>query len=495
MKSKKIIFFIAFFQLIGTVCLAQIKFEISYSSGRNDQARAITQTSDSGYAVVGSTVSYEGNTDIYLLKTDQFGTFLWAKRFGELGMERGQDIIETTDGGLAILGYGHNNGVYDLLFIKTDKNGDSIYTKFIGEIDWDFGYALKQTSDKGFILVGETYKTGNSKAYLVKLDSNGNTVWKKTFGGNLKSKFEDVIIARNGDFVMAGETEAFGNGRQVYLVRTDTLGNLLWEKNYGNPGIDFAKSITQTNNGNFVFAGGTNSPPYTDIDNWAGKIDSLGNLIQNQVVIDYSPTPPSTQNDDWNETVVKHNDSLLFAGQRSYGGGEPGNIYIYRYSHDITPSGYKDDFQKFMSPNIEIAYDSKVTYDNGIIIACTAEFIDSSESNIYLIKLDSTMAYPHPYYNSLTYQYDYTSLSENEKELNFSIYPNPANSFSTINLDDFNGDEVTITVFDSYGKLILNEKTSNNSFLFNISDNNSGIYFVRVKSQQIVITKRLIISK
>lgn len=495
MESKKIIFLVAFFQIIGTFCLAQVKFEITYSSGRNDQARAITQTMDSGYAVVGSTVSYEGNTDVYLMKTDQFGVFLWAKRYGELGMEWGQDIVETTDSGLAILGYGHNNGVYDMLFIKTDKNGDSIYTKFIGETDWDFGYALKQTPDKGFILVGETYKTGTSKAYLVKLDSNGNTEWKKTFGGVLKSKFEDVIIAHNGDFLMAGETKAYGNGRQVYLVRTDSLGNLIWEKNYGNPGTDFAKSITQINSGDFVFAGGTNTPPYTDLDNWAGKIDSMGNLIQNQVVIDYSPTPPSTQNNDWNETVVKHNDSLVFAGQRSYGTEEPGNIYIYRYSNEINTSGYKDDFQKFMSPNVETAYDSKMTYDNGVIFACTAEFIDTSESNIYLIKLDSTMAYPHPYYNSISHQYDYTSISEKVKETEFSIYPNPSSSFSTINLEKFKKELVTVTIFDSYGKLILNESTSEINYLVDVSRYNSGIYFVRVNSKDVVKTKRLVISK
>jgi hypothetical protein len=495
MESKKIILLFVFLQIIGTICFAQIKFEYSYSTGRNDQARAITQTIDSGYAVVGSTVSYEGNTDIYLMKTDQFGTFLWAKRYGELGMEWGQDIVETTDSGLAILGYGHNNGVYDMLFIKTDKNGDSLFTKFIGEVDWDFGYALKQTPDKGFILVGETYKTGASKAYLVKIDSNGNTEWKKTFGGILKSKFEDVIIARNGDFIMAGETQAFGNGKQVYIVRTDSLGNLLWEKNYGNPGTDFAKSITQTNTSDFVFAGGTNTPPYTDLDNWAGKIDSTGNLIQSQVVIDYSPTPPSTQNNDWNETVVKHNDSLVFAGQRSYNNGEPGNIYIYRYSNEINTGGYKDDFQKFISPNIETVYDSKMTYDNGVIFACTAEFMDSSESNIYLIKLDSTMTYPHPYYNSLSHQKDYTSISKKEKKIDFSIYPNPSISITNINLGKFNEELVTITIFDSYGKLILNESTSETNYLFDVSNYNSGVYFVRVNSKDFVTTKRLVISK
>lgn len=500
MESKKIIFLVAFFQIIGTCCLAQIKFEISYSSGRHDQARAITQTLDSGYAVVGSTVSYEGNTDVYLMKTDQFGTFLWAKRYGELGMEWGLDIVETTDSGLAILGYGHNNGVYDLLFIKTDKNGDSIYTKFIGEADWDFGYALKQTPDKGFILVGETYKTGTSKAYLVKLDSNGNTKWKKTFGTTLKSKFEDIIIARNGDFIMAGETQSFGNGKQVYLVRTDSLGNLIWEKNYGNPGTDFAKSITQINSGDFVFAGGTNTPPYTDLDNWAGKIDSMGNMIQSAPIIDYTPAGTTVQNDDWNETVLEFNDSLFFAGNRSYDNSEPGNIYIYyRYTNNIGTYISQGDFQKFISPDKETAYDSKKTSDGGVIFACTAENMDktgvSSESSIYLIKMDSTMTYPHPFYNSISYQRDFTSISEKKTTIDFSIYPNPANNYFNISLDKYINEPITITIFDSFGKLILDEITSETKYQLDVSQYNSGIYFVRVNSKDVVTTKRLVISK
>ena len=117
-------------------------------------------------------------------------------------------------------------------------------------------------------------------------------------------------------------------------------------------------------------------------------------------------------------------------------------------------------FKKFISPDKETAYDSKKTFDNGVIFACSAEFMDTSESNIYLIKLDSTMAYPHPYYNSLTHQNDYTSISKKEKKKEFSIYPNPSSSIANVNLRKFNEELVTITIFDSYGKLILNESTS-----------------------------------
>lgn len=104
---------------------SQQTFEFAYSTGRNDQARAITQCADNGYAVIGSTVNYDSNTDMYLMKTDVNGSFLWAKRIGGLGLDGGEDIIELSDSGLGIVGYTQNEGSYDMYFVRTDKFGDT----------------------------------------------------------------------------------------------------------------------------------------------------------------------------------------------------------------------------------------------------------------------------------------------------------------------------------------------------------------------------------
>ena len=282
------------------------------------------------------------------------------------------------------------------------------------------GYSLpylKQTADNGYILAGETFETGTSKGYLVKLDSTGTVEWKKTFGGNRGTNiFEDIIIT-SGGFLMVGETTSFGNGRQAYAVKTSATGSLIWQNSYGNPGIDFAKSVVELSNGDFVLTGGTNSTPFPDIDNWAFKINASGAFQQDHIVADYSNSFPYDQNDDWSESVFLHNDTLVFAGKRSFESAEPGNIYIYRFSNTLGAGGYHSDYQKFISPDKETAYDSKRTFDNGVIFACSAEFMDTSESNIYLIKMDSTMTYPHPYFNSISKQNDYTTISEKESLL------------------------------------------------------------------------------
>ncbi len=473
---------------------SQISFEISYSTGRNDQARAIVQTNDTGYAVVGSTVNYDGNTDLYLMKVDSVGTFQWAKRYGGYGMERGEDIIETHDGGLAFVGYGQPHGDYDVYVIRTDKMGDTIFTKFIGDENWNFGRSLVQTSDKGFVIAGETHINGSPSGYLVKIDSMGTVLWEKTFGGTQSDKFHELIEAANGDLIMAGESESFGNGRQAYVVRTDSLGVLIWQNTYGNPGINFAKSLVELPSGEIVLSGGSNTPPNFDIDNWGAKITSTGVFFHEHVITDFSPSLPVIQNDDWNEKVFNYKDSLVFAGIRSFELSEPGNANYYRFTQDIA-FGNLGGFQKFISANKEIAYDGQMTSDNGMIFACTGDFMDGSQANIYLIKVDSSLSNPLPFFNSISYQNDITSINEPESELAIEIYPNPTQNEVTVNLASFNNERVTIKVFDLYGKLIQESNSTNSIEKLDFSGSKSGMYLIVIESKEGVYQQKIMVSK
>ncbi len=491
---KNLFLYLAIFCLMPVSIFSQQTFEFAYSTGRNDQARAVTQCADNGFAVIGSTVNYDSNTDMYLMKTDVNGSFLWAKRIGGLGLDGGEDIIELSDSGLGIVGYTQNEGSYDMYFVRTDKFGDTLFTKSIGGTNWDFGYSLQITSHNGFILAGSTSVNGKSKAYLVKLDSTGNVIWKKNYGGGQESKFEDIIISSSGEYLMAGYSTSFGNGKQAYLVKTDTAGNLIWEKNYGNPGEDFAKSIVELSTGEIVISGATNTIPYPDLDGWGVKVTSTGTFIENQIVYDYTATLPVAENDDWNQFVITHNDSLLFGGSRSYETSEPGNVFLYRYTQNLTyPAGFVSDYQKFIGRGQDVAYDAKVTHDNGVIIACTGEFFDTSQASIYLIKLDSTLAWPLPFFNSISFQNDYTSVQEIGNETNLTIYPNPVvNSFSIQSNDmTFTG---ILSVIGINGKKIHSEQFSGTSFI-DASEWKSGIYIVRLETKTQVISKKIVVTK
>lgn len=482
------------FCVISILGKAQISFEISYSTGRNDQARAIVQMNDDGYAVVGSTVNYDGNTDLYLMKVDSAGTFEWAKRYGGFGMERGEDIITTHDGGLAFVGYGQPLGDYDIYVIRTNDLGDTIFTKFIGDNQWNFGHGIVQTSDQGFVIAGETYQNGSPSAYLVKIDSMGEILWERTFGGTQSDIFYDLKIAANGDLLMAGESQSFGNRRQGYVVRTNSSGTLIWENTYGNPGVDFAKSILELPSGELVVSGGTNTSPSADIDNWGAKLTSTGTLIQQHAVFDFSNSFPTVQNDEWNEFVFNYKDSLMFGGYRTFDNSEPGNIYLYRYTQDLA-FGDLGGFQKFISAQQEIAYDGQMTSDNGMIFACTGDYMDGSQASIYLIKIDSSLTYPLPFFNSISYQNDITSINEPTSQLAVNVYPNPTKNAITIDLQAYDNETVSIRIYDVFGKLILEKQTIHSKEKIDFSDSKAGMYLIKIVSEKGISQHKILVTK
>jgi hypothetical protein len=126
----------------------------------------------------------------------------------------------------------------------------------------DYGYSVQQTTDGGFIIAGGTSPSGMGAGdvYLIKTDPNGNPLWQKTFGGNQDDQGESVQQTSDGGFIIAGYTNSFGAGfYDIYLSKTDTTGNLQWQKTLGGSNWDWGFSVQQTSNGGFIIAGRTNS--------------------------------------------------------------------------------------------------------------------------------------------------------------------------------------------------------------------------------------------
>jgi hypothetical protein len=151
----------------------------TYGQDGDDWAYSVIQTQDGGYAITGhtnidSTGSY---SDLYLIKTDASGDTLFTKSFGGPNYEKGFSIVETNDGGLAIGGstYSFGNGASDIYLLKTNANGGFVFNSTFGVYGNDFAYTISQTSDKGYFLSGYTSNAlvGNSSFYAIKTDSLG----------------------------------------------------------------------------------------------------------------------------------------------------------------------------------------------------------------------------------------------------------------------------------------------------------------------------------
>jgi hypothetical protein len=220
--------------LLPSFLQAQITFQRTYGGADYDCGLSVQQTSDNGYIIAGYSFSFgAGGSDVYLVKTDAAGDTPWTRTYGGSDNDYGNSVQQTADDGYIIVGgtnsYGSGGG--DVYLIKTDSCGDTVWTKTFGNGGWFLcgGASVKQTADSGYITTGqfEYYHEPGMQVCLIKTGRDGNTHWMKTFGGENWDEGRSVQQTADGGYVVAGITSSFGGGgADVYLVKTDSLGNV-----------------------------------------------------------------------------------------------------------------------------------------------------------------------------------------------------------------------------------------------------------------------------
>ena len=279
--------------LIKTDSSGNKLWDKTFGGTNSDDGYSVQQTDDGGYVIAGQTSSYGAGPfdfDVWLIKTDSTGNEIWNKTFdGSQKMDYGKSIQQTSDGGYVIVGstYSYYAGSYDFWLIKTDSAGNEIWNKTFGEIKNDRGYSVQELSDGGYVIAGRThsYGAGSSDVWLIKTDSDGNEMWNKTFGGIRDDEGYSVQQTVDGGYVIAGRTHSYGAGSSdVWLIKTDSAGNEIWNKTFGGSRDDGGYSVQESIDGGYVIAGYTSSYGACsfDFDVWLIKTDSTGNEIWNE---------------------------------------------------------------------------------------------------------------------------------------------------------------------------------------------------------------------
>jgi hypothetical protein len=193
---------------------------------------SIIPPSVGGSAIPGPTTSLgAGGDDVYVVKLDANGNLQWTKTIGGKNDDAGLSLIQTSDGGYAIAGSTISFGVGepDVYVVKLDANGNLQWTKTIGGPGNEAGYSLIQTSDGSYAIADYTnsFGAGEWDVYVVKLNADGNLQWTKTISAkneNLGKLF--LIQSSDGGYAIAGHTESFGTGGDdVYVVKLDKNGD------------------------------------------------------------------------------------------------------------------------------------------------------------------------------------------------------------------------------------------------------------------------------
>jgi hypothetical protein len=255
----------------------------TFGGDDSDSGNSVQQTTDGGYIITGSATSFvNGDTDVYLIKTDENGNELWYQTFGgDDSNNIGNSVQQTTDGGYIITGttLSFGNGYSDVYLIKTDENGNEQWFQTFGGDNFDKGRSIQQTTDGGYIITGETSSFGGQDVYLVKTDENGNEQWSQTFGGEYQERGYSVQQTTDGGYIITGFTESFGNGyNDVYLIKIDENGSEQWSQTFGGEDNDYGYSVQQTTDGGYINCGTTYSFGNGSSDVYLIKTNQFGNI-------------------------------------------------------------------------------------------------------------------------------------------------------------------------------------------------------------------------
>ncbi|MGB9960580.1 MAG: hypothetical protein ACPLKQ_08740 [Candidatus Bathyarchaeales archaeon] len=256
----------------------------TYGGKYDDVAFAMVRTSDGGFALAGWTRIHGINSDFWLVRTDAYGNMLWNKVYGGEDEEVAYALVETSDGGFALAGLtlSFGAGSRDFWLVKTDAYGNMLWNHTYGGRAEEIAYALIETSDGGLAILGTTYSfgAGSIDFWLVRTDAYGNMVWNRTYGGPDAEEARALVETSDGGFALAGFTDSFGaGGSDFWLVKTDAYGNMLWNHTYGGPSSEFAWALVETSDGGLALAGWTVDFIYCIT--WVVKIDAYGNMLWN----------------------------------------------------------------------------------------------------------------------------------------------------------------------------------------------------------------------
>ena len=318
LSTMAIVFFTS--QLLGQA--PDITWQKTFGGPGNDVMQDIYPTADGNYIMIGLadeaggdvTCAIKGKHDTWVIKMAPDSTILWQKCFGG-SLEEGNPntkIIETSDGGFLfqteswsddfdVLGH---HGTSDAWTVKLDANGNLVWAKSFGGSDFDTPrFMLELPGQKYLLLSRTTSKNGDVPsnedpdlfdAWVFIVDKNGNIVRNNIYGGTGDDDLVKAILRPNGTLAMFGFTNSTDgdlegltvNGIDGWMLVTDTLGNVISSRVYGQANEEEILDVVATPDGGFITFGDTEDPTITvdkgfwhgDFDFWVMKLNGSGDL-------------------------------------------------------------------------------------------------------------------------------------------------------------------------------------------------------------------------
>jgi hypothetical protein len=378
LSPQRIAFLLAVLGIGASLDFAQTTFEKTYSGYAG---YSVQETLDWGYIICGSIAADDGPSDIYLVKTDSQGDTLWTRSYGGPGNDYGSSVQGTSDGGYIIAGiFSYDPGPAQgaVYLVKTNSTGDTLWTKSYGGT-WN-PPSVQQTSDDGYIITGYTahIQTGYASSYLLRTSSTGEMLWEKRYTvppGQVESFTHAYSVRQTseGGYIIAGDCWS-----SVFLLKTDSSGDILWTKGYFGY-HDEAHSVRQTFDKGYIVVGNTGGSSGGDI--FLGRTNPRGDTLWTRTY--------SSSRYDYGYSVEQTSDGgYVIVGSTS-------SFYSYEGKGDVclikTNSSGDTLWTRTYGGSLgDNGFSVQQTSDGGYVIAgSTASFSADSSSRMYLIKTDA----------------------------------------------------------------------------------------------------------
>ena len=502
----------------------QIQWQRTFGGSLSDAAYSITQTPDNGYIFVGFSNSNDGDfkdhhgttatRDCIAGKLDSNGTLEWLHSLGGTGNDLSVCVSLATGGGYFIGATSNSNDgdvsghhgsatTSDCWIIKLDEKGNKLWQRsFGGSLD-DGVARIIPTSDNGFLfaarsnsndgdVTGHHGSVSNSDIWIVRIDSLGKILWQKSYGGSGTDAPFGLSRTDDNDYVIAGysnsnDGDVSGNhgGYDIWVLKINDTGKVIWENSFGSPKDDDMNSITLASDGGYIFGGSTyysggdvtapHNGHHDEYDIWVVKLSRQGKIVWQRSL--------GGTGRDYEQDVAATSDGGCF-------------VSGYSTSNDLDVSGHHGDttnydgwiakldstgkllWQKSIGgTKMDGASGIAITHDGGCAIACNSYSSDGDLNmnhggeDCWIVKLlpsesKDEVTNDVPLYRS-----------------GFDIYPNPASSIIHLRIAKENiSAESTVEITDLLGRSLIHIPLNGNtnSIAINVSQLVEGVYIVRI---------------
>jgi hypothetical protein len=435
---------------------AQISFYKLYSGTGYDKGEGIVQLEDSSYVITGSSSSWEGSSQAFLLKLDSLGNYKWSQQYGGPESETGKRVLYYKGIGFYVAGFSSSFGAgdFDAYLLKTDLNGNKIWEKNYGKVNnWERINDAVIASDSGIVMVGETLNmnSGNSDILIIKTDKNGDTLWTKQIGGE-GIDVANTIVKKGENFLIGGEwyiEDSLVN--KGFIIEIDPLGTILWQDTISHLSGHYVVTDLSLGIGKYYVAG-YRLKPNGKSGSYAAAFNNDGTIFS-QYTIDNAQNP-NIQNKEIMFNPVANKVAIGYYTQNS-GTFQDTFDLVFAY-FDPNYVDWVNQFTTVLNAGIDEIGQLLPTSDGGYVAVGmntntgAAQFTLNGGSNIYLMKVDGNANYPNS-------DGEYTlnqlvGIEINSELFKGKVYPNPFKSEFTIESDGT--ESITAVLINNLGQQV-----------------------------------------